>query len=294
MTREEKAKRREAMREYKAQGHTNREVAKRFGVTEGYTVQVCKGICPQKPKVAPKNKGILKPEDEVSRDIEQRQNGFEYAGNYTGTDGRADLRCKACGTVSNWSMITVRHKKIRCRHCEELAKQEKLKEAENEKERKAEARRISAELRRVGRATQLSFTRCKECGLVFYSWDSRIKYCSDKCKRKASNHYNLMGSDDRLNRTNIVDRDITLEKLFERDGGVCQVCGRLCDWNDCATNENGVFIAGEKYPSKDHIVPLSMGGKHSWDNIRLAHRGCNVKVFNEVQRYAPIPATSAK
>ena len=30
-----------------------------------------------------------------------------------------------------------------------------------------------------------------------------------------------------------------------------------------------------KYPTVDHIVPLSKGGTHTWNNVQLAHMACN-------------------
>ena len=41
------------------------------------------------------------------------------------------------------------------------------------------------------------------------------------------------------------------------------------------TDINNVFVAGDNYPSVDHIKPISKGGTHTWDNIQLAHRYCN-------------------
>ena len=35
------------------------------------------------------------------------------------------------------------------------------------------------------------------------------------------------------------------------------------------------FIAGREYPTIDHVVPLVLGGKHSWTNVKLAHLSCN-------------------
>lgn len=72
----------------------------------------------------------------------------------------------------------------------------------------------------------------------------------------------------------MIDNDITLQALFKRDKGVCQLCGKPCDWEDITEHE-GTFIAGNNYPSIDHITPLSCGGEHSWGNVRLAHRHCN-------------------
>lgn len=70
------------------------------------------------------------------------------------------------------------------------------------------------------------------------------------------------------------DRDITLLELFDRDKGICQICGKRCDYHDYELRDK-VFIAGNFYPSIDHIKPLSKGGSHTWDNVQLAHRQCN-------------------
>ena len=150
-------------------------------------------------------------------------------------------------------------------------------------------RKMAAEANKQKFWRQIRVASCECCGNVFYTTNSKQKYCSDSCRKLIEKRYASYnrGSDDRLNRRNIVDTDISLEKLFLRDNGVCQICGGLCDYNDCYTNENGTFIAGGLYPSRDHIVPLSKGGKHSWDNVRLAHRRCNSKIFWELQRFDP-------
>lgn len=38
---------------------------------------------------------------------------------------------------------------------------------------------------------------------------------------------------------------------------------------------DGNFITGRKYPTIEHVKPLSMGGKHSWNNVRCACFQCN-------------------
>lgn len=62
--------------------------------------------------------------------------------------------------------------------------------------------------------------------------------------------------------TNIVDKDITLDKVYEKANGICGICGNYCI---------------RKKASLDHIRPLSKGGTHTWDNIQLAHFNCNSK-----------------
>lgn len=49
------------------------------------------------------------------------------------------------------------------------------------------------------------------------------------------------------------------EVVFERDGGICKICGLPIE---------------DKFEI-DHIIPLAQGGKHSYDNVRLSHVSCN-------------------
>lgn len=273
-THEDKQKKYKRMREYKAEGHTMQEVADEFGVAQATAQYVCKGIAPQKP-TPPKGKGsgILKDIDKVKADIERRQPGFLFAGNYTGADDTVDLKCKECGSVATRSMITVRHNNIKCRECERIAKekQEANKSvlewfngivADIHKEEK----QIKAQEKEEAR-----WHPCVVCGKL----TTRRKFCSNECYKTTTNY--IQGSRDRLNKTNIIDADITLKRLFKKEWGVCYLCGDSCDWNDYTITESGVFIAGNTYPSIDHLVPLSKGGLHSWDNVRLAHRICNSK-----------------
>jgi 5-methylcytosine-specific restriction endonuclease McrA len=48
--------------------------------------------------------------------------------------------------------------------------------------------------------------------------------------------------------------------LRERDRNICQICKR---------------VVGSRGASIDHIVPISHGGSHTWENVQLAHTKCN-------------------
>ena len=52
------------------------------------------------------------------------------------------------------------------------------------------------------------------------------------------------------------------------------MCGGTCDWND-KEERDGTVVVGKLYPSVEHIIPVSKGGTHTWDNVRLAHHYCN-------------------
>ena len=104
---------------------------------------------------------------------------------------------------------------------------------------------------------------CIECGNFFTTTNAQQLYCSDRCKKRRVNRK----KDKRIYRNGEPDLSITLPKLFIRDEGRCQICGRELSFTG---NPNGKY-----YPSIDHIIPLSKGGKHEWKNVQLACRKCN-------------------
>lgn len=112
---------------------------------------------------------------------------------------------------------------------------------------------------------------CAFCGDTFYSEYPDKKYCSADCSRKANNRKR----DKRIPKDKIIDKDITLQKLFKRDRGVCWICGCRCDWDDKRISKSGYEYPGDTYPTKDHVIPVSKGGTESWDNVRLACWKCN-------------------
>ena len=111
------------------------------------------------------------------------------------------------------------------------------------------------------------------CGKPFETYNPSQKTCSKECGRKLQNAHR----DKRIPKEQIVDKDITLEALYKRDSGVCYLCGKKCDWDDKQYGH-----VGPKYPTIEHIIPISRGGLHSWDNVRLAHFGCNCKKADEL------------
>lgn len=268
------------MREYKAEGHTMGEVAEHFGISKGHAQTICKGIAPQKAR-PPKNgyhspnKGVYQNIDDVKRIISERIPGFEYAGDYTGSNGSVKLRCKTCGDVTTRTWVAVRHGSVECQHCAELKRkrQDGLKELQRIKDNywqtvRAKQRKRGAQVVRLLKRLE-RLHHCPVCGKL----TTNEKFCSVRCSNKA--RWSAKDAKRRaLIKENLIDKDINLERLYKRDKGVCAICGEPCDWSDSRW-EDGFFIVGKKYPSIDHIVPLARGGEHSWENVQLAHFSCN-------------------
>lgn len=126
---------------------------------------------------------------------------------------------------------------------------------------------------------------CVQCGKDFYATRSTALYCCERCASSAYKERNIdKVRERRKTRKRLreakatangrVDYSITITRLIERDDHVCQLCGRLVDETDYVYI-NDAFVAGNNYPSIDHIKPLSKGGTHQWNNVQLAHRLCN-------------------
>lgn len=111
-------------------------------------------------------------------------------------------------------------------------------------------------------------TECIYCKQFFITDRGNQRTCSERCRQKAS----VMIRTQRFNHLKEAggfDASVTLRDVFKRDNGICQECGNKLNFK-CSKLSN-------KYPSVDHIKPLAKGGTHTWDNVQLLCRGCNIK-----------------
>lgn len=81
-----------------------------------------------------------------------------------------------------------------------------------------------------------------------------------------------------------IESDITLGRIARRDGDSCHICGDEVDWS-ASPQSNW-------YPSVDHVIPLSKGGNHTMDNVKLAHRWCNSVKCDNTECDLSIPDTA--
>lgn len=65
---------------------------------------------------------------------------------------------------------------------------------------------------------------------------------------------------------------IKFSEVYHRDGGICGLCHEIVD-KDLTFPDPG-------YGTIDHIIPLSKGGPHQYENVQLAHSSCNSKKGN--------------
>lgn len=122
-----------------------------------------------------------------------------------------------------------------------------------------------------GKIKQIEFMlkKCKYCGKEFLTTQKDRVYCDSRCKEKNKRHKANCRIRARYYGV-YYDPSISLKKVIERDHGVCQICGKACDFDDKSWGAHGPM-----YPSIDHIQPFAKGGNHTWDNVQLAHCICN-------------------
>ncbi|WP_425411627.1 HNH endonuclease [Lacticigenium naphthae] len=101
-------------------------------------------------------------------------------------------------------------------------------------------------------------------------------YCSNKCMHKYNHARKTLRRRKWAERNGQVEWDITVDKLVKLYDNTCYLCSEECDSQDYEQRDYRTFIAGSNYPSIEHVIPLSKGGTHTWDNVRLAHIHCNI------------------
>lgn len=158
----------------------------------------------------------------------------------------------------------------------------------------------------------LSVRLCKECADQFMAKRSNAEFCSQRCVNRWNDRNNPTrcseaGCDrgvrakglcamhwrraaradgrestpawDDRRRANYHKRralkalapaeDVRPAEVYERDGWVCGLCSALVD--------PSLLYPDPLSASLDHVVPLSRGGHHTYENTQLAHLSCNVQ-----------------
>lgn len=149
--------------------------------------------------------------------------------------------------------------------------------------------RESAERKRLAAATssKILVLDCVECGRAFVAHGKRMMErvsCSKLCQgRRQYRRLNpeLLRQNRRRNHQRYKARklaswveDVDCFVVFERDGWVCGICNEPVD--------PATPVRTARYPTLDHIIPLSKGGEHSYANVQLAHLACNARKYNRI------------
>ena len=125
---------------------------------------------------------------------------------------------------------------------------------------------------------------CKECGceVVAKYGTKRRLFCSEACSDK---HFKrIMRKKEKARLRGVKVEEVDPIKVFNRDGWRCQICGKK-------TPKEKRGSVDKLAPELDHIVPLSVGGDHSYMNTQCTCRQCNGRKSNKVYGQLPLFAT---
>ena len=301
----------DAILDYYADKHSIKETAEKFGVSiervkylakrEGvHNNRSAKEVCTingaKGAKYLQEQNKIQKQEAETKLAIRCLEHGFGYIGGYDGKGSQATFTHLACGSTFNRRSDHFDKYGWKCPVCEEQKRKTEREEAERLKEaeriaRQEEIERKRNEKREAEEAILNAVHSCSVCGKSYtirdYMKSTGMTYrrdsgfCSAECRdlrHEELDKQNRKKNGKTYNHIRRVrkfggqyDRGITVQKAVARFGLTCALCGENCDWNDRSWSQ----YCGPKYPSIDHIIPLSKGGSHTWSNVQVAHIICN-------------------
>lgn len=286
---------------YYTDGHSVKQTAEKFGVSESQINNSVKkrrlsnGRQWQKARVEDQKTGAERRLVKHLAEID-----FEYIGGYSGKDGKVKIRCRKCGAEFERTVGFLRDGNVICVECQKAETRRRNEEQRRAAAQEAETRKIEREWYRLAHPPKEAYEEqheaflnrsgvCEICGKSYtvreYVESCGIKYardngvCSSECKKeKAKRIARILHKDRRDSHRHrarkfglAYDSSITLKKLVERDGLKCAICGEVCDWNDHSWSK----YSGPMYPSIDHIMPMAKGGPHVWENVQVAHIICN-------------------
>jgi 5-methylcytosine-specific restriction endonuclease McrA len=261
-----------------------REIAKIMGRTKGSIYKYCKrNVLGGRRGI----KSLRKREEEFKQKFEEKFSSFEYIRGYINSESKVEIKCKICGYTETRSASCTRkgHSRIKCDKCNKIRQLievikdniDRIKYQKQMDKWETYRKKVKLEiiaLRRI-KKNHRYYKKCTECGRMFFTKRKNTETCSDKCKKHKVNRIKEIRRREKLKENGKINYNISLERLIDRDNGICQLCGEPIDKDDYYYDEENNFITGNKYPSIDHIIPVIKGGTHTWDNVQLAHRHCN-------------------
>lgn len=117
--------------------------------------------------------------------------------------------------------------------------------------------------------------QCKECskryGKEIKPYNPDVQARAMKRWRQTENgkrwHIMSLGQRRAMQHENGKCERIYRDVVWSRDNGICHICNKPCDidrWH------------------LDHIIPLSKGGTHTYDNVAVSHVTCNIRKKDKV------------
>lgn len=108
--------------------------------------------------------------------------------------------------------------------------------------------------------------QCVRCGVGFTPTRRTQAACTARCSRRHSKDAEKRQR--KARRRQVPTEKVHRLKVFARDQWTCQACG-------VATPRTNLGLMVDDAPELDHIVPLALGGAHTYANTQCLCRRCN-------------------
>jgi 5-methylcytosine-specific restriction endonuclease McrA len=121
--------------------------------------------------------------------------------------------------------------------------------------------------------------KCAICGKVYYKAYGRNgprNVCSIECQKRRLYLERRKRKAQRKNQMKNGER-VDIKILLERDNYKCGICNKRVNANYNWEDQYAATI--------DHIIPLSLGGEHTYQNTRIAHNICNRRRSNRISKH---------
>lgn len=235
--------------------------------------------------------------------------GFEYIDGYSDKHGKARVKCLQCRSVIERTIDHLQHGNVICPECSKRETARRNEEKKRLERQQAEVRAIERKWYKLSHPSKSVYEEmhkafldragvCEICGKPYtvreYVESCGLKMardngvCSLECRKEKTRRILRQAHKDRKTENHChrarkygtaYDTSITLKKLVNKNGLRCAICGGMCDWNDRGWSK----YSGPLYPSIDHIVPMSKGGSHTWENVQVAHMICNSRKGDKME-----------
>jgi hypothetical protein len=280
---------------YYTDGHSVKQTAEKFGVSESQINNSVKkrrltnGRQWQMARVEDQKAGAERRLIEHLTGI-----GFEYIGGYSGKDGKAKIRCRKCGTEFERTVDFLKYGNVLCVECQKQETQRRNEEKKCLAAQQAEVRKIEREWYEAthppkDKRKEALLNRtgiCEICGKPYmvrdYVESCGLKQardngvCSDDCRKIKINrivHKSHMDRNikERAKRHGCrIGRVPSVRKIFDLYDGRCCICGKQCSFD--SKLRGGI---GPDYPTRGHIIASVNGGDLDIKNLWLVCQECN-------------------
>jgi hypothetical protein len=227
-------------------------------------------------------------------------------------------KCDAWKPVSQYKIEKKKRPAARCIECERLRQREGVRRWDKEKRKEAKERFAEKKKAFTPRSSRITICTCEQCNKLWVRKGKVVKrFCSTECGKKSRyqqrigkplimvpKDYNCKNCGNLFIGTKpgrckpckkkqekemqkpykkaynkkrsasirtVAIHNIIDKKVFQRDKWRCCSCGIKVQKKD-HLKDNAAEI--------DHIVPVSLGGPHSYSNVQTLCRRCNISKSN--------------